>query len=789
MGKRKSLSSSVRNILLIVSCSIVLIVGGFSIVSELSRFSSESDRLRESIVNEKKAHLKHQVDAAIAGIEYLRVNIESDMREKIRFRVDEAYRRAVQIYEYYKDKLPEKSVKRIITESLRYDTFFKGRGYYYIFNTTGIDILYPIEPAAEGKNSLYKNFKSGKFPMLDIIDSLRNKDRTFYTYYWQKPNSKDTKIYNKTAYLRKLPFYNWIVGTGDYLDDIEIELQKKAIEKIKEIKYDEFGYVFVNTFDGKALVIHSDKYKVGDDITDIVDPDGVHVFEEELKAVKQKEGGYIRYKWFEPSLKRYMKNLTYVRGVPEWGWMLGAFTDLTLVDNIIETNKAMLYKDLMTRVFYIILLLIVISFCILILSSRIRNRLDKKFLMFYSELKSAIRKNTVIDVGKFSFEESIQLSEQTNIILGHKNEITQRLKNREKFLQTLINNLPLTVFYKNLDGVYTGCNKEYCRFIGKNEEDIVGKSLYEVFEKTQADRFKKADNELFAKGGIQVYDTEMTAADGSIRNVNFHKTLYYDSNGKVAGMLGVMIDVTKRVKNEETLLQNQQKLKELNNTKDRFFSIIAHDLRNPFNSLLGVLELLIEEYDELDDNTRMEYLAVVNSSSNNLYKLLDNLLQWSRMQTSKIDFVPTEVSMVDMINTEIDLLKEQAGAKEITIEFKPINDVKATVDGNMISTVVRNLISNAIKFTRNTGKINVELEEAEDNITFSVQDNGVGIYKGDLKKLFNITNKISTYGTNKEAGTGLGLILCKEFIDKHRGNITVSSELNVGTCFKVFLPK
>jgi signal transduction histidine kinase len=236
------------------------------------------------------------------------------------------------------------------------------------------------------------------------------------------------------------------------------------------------------------------------------------------------------------------------------------------------------------------------------------------------------------------------------------------------------------------------------------------------------------------------------------------------------------------------LERKERKLLILNASKDRFFSIIAHDLRNPFNSLLGILEILLEDYDSLDNDERKEYLKILNNSSNKLFKLLLELLQWARLQTSGIDCVYTKLDLSKLLGKELSNLDEQSRNKNINISIDIPENSIVDADEDMVSTVIRNLISNAIKFTPKNGKIEVRVNKEGEMLRFSIKDNGVGMSTEILGKLFKIEEKITSVGTNQEVGTGLGLILCKEFIEKNNGEIMVTSLEGEGSTFSFTLP-
>ena len=244
--------------------------------------------------------------------------------------------------------------------------------------------------------------------------------------------------------------------------------------------------------------------------------------------------------------------------------------------------------------------------------------------------------------------------------------------------------------------------------------------------------------------------------------------------------------------NLETALNDLNKannqLKEVNYTKDRLFSIIAHDLKSPFNSILGFSELLKEEYSTLDKDEFIEILDVMNSSSRNTLALLENLLDWTKSQTGKLKFEPKMFDINEVINSVITGLETSAKLKDKSLihHFSDINDIFA--DKKMVETVLRNLISNSIKFTQKYGRIEVKVETDADNWLFSVKDNGIGMSTDVKSKLFRNDTVVTTTGTSSERGSGLGLILCKEFVELHNGIIWVESQEKIGSNFLFKIP-
>jgi signal transduction histidine kinase len=227
---------------------------------------------------------------------------------------------------------------------------------------------------------------------------------------------------------------------------------------------------------------------------------------------------------------------------------------------------------------------------------------------------------------------------------------------------------------------------------------------------------------------------------------------------------------------------------QLNSTKDKFFSIIAHDLKNPFNTILGFSELLSTKYHKLSEEKKLKYSEVIYDSSRNIYSLLENLLQWARTQTDKIAFEPIVFDLKQIVDQNIMLLKENLTDKKITVSHNIKDECKVYADRNMINAVIRNILTNAIKFTNINGEILINSIEKNGLIEVSIKDNGIGMSEEEIGKLFRVDVNFSRNGTGGETGTGLGLILCKEFVEKNGGIIRVESKPQEGSNFLFTLP-
>ncbi len=244
-------------------------------------------------------------------------------------------------------------------------------------------------------------------------------------------------------------------------------------------------------------------------------------------------------------------------------------------------------------------------------------------------------------------------------------------------------------------------------------------------------------------------------------------------------------------KSKQQLASSEKELRELNQTKDKFFSIIGHDVKTPVSTIASYSSLLVDEFEEMEKEEILQIIKVIKNSSFRAIDLLKNLLEWAKVQTGSISFNPERINICDIIDSEVDIAATSWQKKNISVKYSPKADSFVYADRNMVQTVFRNLLSNAIKFTPENGNIELtskRLNQADKFIQISIKDTGIGISKKILPTLFSIKENYSSEGTNGEVGTGMGLLFCKEFIDIQGGNIQAESTKGKGSVFSFSLP-
>lgn len=364
-------------------------------------------------------------------------------------------------------------------------------------------------------------------------------------------------------------------------------------------------------------------------------------------------------------------------------------------------------------------------------------------------------------------------------VLGIGRDITARKLAEEKY-RNLIETMPDGVYRSTPEGKFIEVNAAMVKILGyDSKEDLLAIDIKSELY------FKPDDRESL----ILELDTEdldvfpLRKKDGTAVWIEDHGWYVKDEKGNIVFHEGVSRNITDRRMAELQLKKYSEELKELNATKDKYFSIIAHDLKNPFNSIIGLSDIIKNEAKYLDIATIEQYASIINTTSQSTFRLLENLLDWARVQQSQMPFQPTSLILKNVASNVIELMVEKANSKMIAIiNYIPDNMI-IVADKNMLETIFRNLLSNALKFTPVNGKIEIMATLHMNRYEISVKDTGVGIKREDLNKIFEVGSGFSTRGTENEKGTGLGLLLCKEFVERHHGKIWVESEESKGSKF------
>ena len=337
------------------------------------------------------------------------------------------------------------------------------------------------------------------------------------------------------------------------------------------------------------------------------------------------------------------------------------------------------------------------------------------------------------------------------------------------------------IFKVSMDYLFKGANTSFVQLLkfSTKVEMYQKSSIKKLFKDTSS--FEEFDVLLKNDHIIADYETKFRDYEGFVVDVSINARIRQQSKDEEPFIEGSISDITKRKEAEKKIKKYNKELEKLNYNKDKFFSIVAHDLMTPFTALLGYSEILVKEYDELDRKTIGKFASDINTVASKAHILLENLLGWTRLETGRMIFHPVEFNLHPIVEDVFHINAESANVKDISL----VNNVMVTnivfADVNMLNTILRNLVSNAIKFTNENGRISVSSKLIGEQIEISVVDNGIGMSKMELQKLFDENHQFSGTGTHLEKGTGLGLLLSREFVEKHGGALSAESKLGEGT--------
>jgi PAS domain S-box-containing protein len=346
----------------------------------------------------------------------------------------------------------------------------------------------------------------------------------------------------------------------------------------------------------------------------------------------------------------------------------------------------------------------------------------------------------------------------------------------------IIKALPDILFILSEEGKFTDFKAGNNSDFPLSPSFIIGKKIWDIFPFAIAEQLQLMIKESYTSGILKTYEFKMQNHNAEkhyeARIVKSHKN----------EVLMLLRDVTNQKQNEIQILKIAEDLKQINDTKDKFVSIIAHDVRTPIIALIGYAEILADDIDDLQKSEIKEFASSIVEISKQTIGLLTNLLEWSRLQTGRIEFHPEQVNAYSISENALALLTSNSEQKNITIINKIDKETFVYADENMMQSIFNNLVTNAIKFTNRNGQIILSTTRIDEMIRFSVKDNGVGMDENQKTMLFEMNKSFTTPGTTNEKGSGLGMILCKDFIEKHGGEIWVESNSGKGSDFFFTIP-
>lgn len=775
----------------VTAIAITVAVGFFEFIS----FEKRAEKLESEYVAAQKELIRNEVIKVTEYIELKRSLIQQKVKQRIKRRVYEAYSIAENIYNKFHTKLPEKEVKNLIFEALRPLRFFDDDGYFFIHSLDGISQLHPLRPDIEGKNRINVQDSNGKYIVREFLNVIKEHGEGFlsYTYRSFKSNNFNKP---KIAYVKTFKPYSWYIGTGDYLENVQNLTQQEILAYIEQVRFGKNSYIFVVDYKGVVLMNASQKHLIGKNIWNLKDPNGVMVVQEERKAVENPEGDFIHYVWNKPSTSTPSPKTSFMKGVKDWQWMIGAGLYLDDVKTVIQEQKKVLKYDLAKQVMVVIFLSILISVVIIYAASKISEKFNIElsfFLNFFRNLSVTAKK---IDVDSLQFIEFRELANSANKMLDKQIEVET---NRSKIEQSLrasearLNEAQRITHFGSWE--YTAetneliWSDEVYRILELDPEE--NKPNYELF----IDLIHPDDRELVdsaykysLKNKTPFYfEHRLKLKSGTIKRVRDHAEASYNDEGEVITSAGTMQDITE-LREKEELLKRSQKMDALG----KLTGGIAHDYNNMLGVILGYSELLLEQKDTTPQN--MDYVTQIRDAGERAKALTAKLMAFTRYTPSHLDAININAELLDHQN-----MLEKTLTARIKLSLDLCDDIWfVELDSGDLNDAVVNMAINAShaigangNVTISTKNIHINSSEANtlnlnegDYVSLSVSDTGSGIDAQTITQIFD-----PFFTTKGDKGTGLGLSQVYGFVKRSGGNISVESELGTGTEFVLYFPR
>lgn len=781
MKKKGSLVSTIFISMITTAVVSILLLGLVFIHHAYEHFNEESRKLRDNFIESQKSVIKNEVEKVIDYIDYMKSKQKEGLKDDLKSRIDQAYDIANNIYNENKGVRDLEEIEKMVKDALRPIRYNDGRGYYFATRLDGVEQLFVDRPEMEGKNLLDVRDTNGKYVIRDMIEIAKTQKEGAYEYTWTKPGH-EAKDFPKLAYIRLFEPFNWFIGTGEYLDDEEKNVQDLVLNRIAEIRFGNDDYVFVVTYDGVTLMNDTQRELIGKNIWELTDPQGVKVIQEERKAVENPEGGFIQYQWKKPDESKFFPKITFIKGIPDWEWMIGAGVYLDEIDETINENKKSLVQRIRNQLIKVSLLLLFLLTATYITSKYIASRIDKSLVTFSSFFQKAAAESMKIDLKGINFSEFEALALSANSMIEQHEQAERSLRENEEKYRTLFN---MESDALALVDVKTGSILD----VNDAFTDLFGYEKKEILNMRENDFSAGFDETGEGSGNDSAYLPVIYRRKKN--NALFPaeiNTREFEYQGSCVRLL-VIRDISDRKKLEDQLRQ-AQKMEAIGTLAGG----IAHDFNNVLLPIMGHAEMLMMG---LPPDSHIQYnLKQIYEASNRAKDMIKQIMAFSRKDIQE----KKPVRLGPIVSDTVKLLR---GSIPTTIDIK--YDIKTDADTVManstqIHQVLLNLCTNAAYAMREKGGIlQVELDDyildTDHSVKFNllipgkylrltVKDTGLGIEKEVVEKIFE------PYFTTKKTGegTGMGLAVVHGIVLDHKGDISVETESGKGTEFIILLP-
>ena len=570
-----------NKMILIVFVSIGL-WGLIWIYDEYSTFKAESKSLRKNQIQVQKLLLKDEVSGIVQYIKRMKKKAEKNLEIELKERVYEAHGIAMNLYRQNADSKDLPEIKKMIKDALRPIRFNSGRGYYFAVSMDGVEQLYPVSPQFEGENLLGLLDSKGNFVIQDEIEVIKSKREGFVKNFWIKPGKNPSTAYPKISFIKYFKPLDWYFGAGEYLDDAKEQIQEDILSHIANLRFGTEGYFFGSTYQGDSLFSNGKITMGSGNVWDLTDPNGVKIIQEQRKAVKNPDGGFVYYSWHKLNTSIPSPKISFVHGISEWEWTIGAGLYLDTIERTILENKAALIIGLKKRITRSILILVVLLCLVYFWSNRISSHIAKALETFSLSLTKATTDSVFIDPGDIRLREFKDIAKITNKMLTSQKQAEDALKKNEKKYRLLIENQTDMIVKFDLKGQFQFVSPSYCTTFGKTRKELLNESFMTLIHTDDQDNVKKAIKNVYNPPYTAHVEERALTKDGW-RWQAWLNTAVLDKNNKIDAIVAVGRDIDDQKKIELELIKSEQQFRNLFNSITDL--VYTQDMKGRFTSV------------------------------------------------------------------------------------------------------------------------------------------------------------------------------------------------------------
>ncbi|MBN2081323.1 cache domain-containing protein [bacterium] len=785
LNRKRSMARTYFLNLIGVALASIVTVGIFWFGERYLDFRHDIAGLHEEVYQADKQQLQQEVDKVFDYIEYMRSLTEQRLRDSIRSRVDEAAAIAQHIYDRNHGKLPDAEIQERIIEALRPIRFNEGRGYYFITSLDGIEMLFADRPEMEGQNLWEMESSDGVLVIQEMAALCRDQGAGFVEYNWTKPNRSGSDHF-KIAYVKYFPPFDWLIGTGEYLDDVTADIQQETIARVDEIKFGRDGYVFAGTYEGVSL---SGPAK-GQNMLIGGTEHNQQVVADLIEAA-QAGGGFVQYRMPALDGQRPDSKLSYARGVSDWQWYIGAGMYIGQIEEEIASRRAMLLRELLINGGFILLVFIGIMAIWLGSTAYFSRAIDaglRRFIVFFDR---ASREHTSLDPQDQPFREYAVLAEAANKMVAERSRVEAALRMSEEQFRAVFDNSLAGIAVVSTRGEIMDCNQNFAAMLGYEREELHGMLIKQIMTDEEFAEEQKLVQDVISGNvpGIR-FEKQYLHRNGDQVPVEVFLCRVHGDDDKTDFLIGIIADISDR-RRLESRLRQAQKMEAIGVLAGG----IAHDFNNLLFAIIGNADLAQESLPA--DHEASAKIQEITTASQRAAEMVRQILTFARQrkfQRERMDLKPLVVEVGKLIRSAL--------PANIDVDIKlPSEPVVISGDVTQIHQVLMNLCTNAsYEMTNQEGRGQLELRleieepgaeliaqhgiEAGRYARITVSDTGPGIDEAILPRIFD------PFFTTKDIGqgTGMGLAVVHGTVTSLDGFVEAHNRLSGGATFAVWLP-